>query len=99
MIAIIDYGAGNILSVQKALDHIDANACRGIGVADVARHCGVSRALLQLRFRRGDALLSCPGSMPFLPEHCRFCLIFPDRWCLRGQAPLWGGPRSIPPWL
>ena len=44
--------------VQKALDHIDANACRGIGVADVARHCGVSRALLQLRFRelRGESV-------------------------------------------
>jgi len=42
--------------VQKALDYIDASACRGIGVVDVARHCGVSRALLQLRFRelRGE---------------------------------------------
>ena len=36
--------------VQKALDFIDANACRGISVTDVARHCGVSRSLLVLRF-------------------------------------------------
>ena len=37
--------------VRKALQFIDKNACRGIGVDDVARHVGVSRRLLYLRFR------------------------------------------------
>ena len=37
--------------VQKALDYIDANACRGISLADVARHLGVSRSLATQRFR------------------------------------------------
>ncbi|MGI5869850.1 MAG: substrate-binding domain-containing protein [Kiritimatiellia bacterium] len=36
--------------VQKALDFIDANACRNIGVDDVAAHLGVSRRLADLRF-------------------------------------------------
>ena len=37
--------------VQKALDYIDAYACRGISTADVVRHLGVSRSLATLRFR------------------------------------------------
>ena len=37
--------------VQKALDWIDANACRYIGAADVAMALGVSRRILDLRFR------------------------------------------------
>lgn len=37
--------------VQKALDWIDANACRYIGASDVARAMGVSRRMLDLRFR------------------------------------------------
>ena len=37
--------------VQKALDWIDANACSYIGAADVARALGVSRRILDLRFR------------------------------------------------
>ncbi len=37
--------------VQKALDWIDANACRYIGAADVATALGVSRRILDLRFR------------------------------------------------
>lgn len=37
--------------VRKALQFIDKNACRGIGVDDVVRHLGVSRRLLYLRFR------------------------------------------------
>ena len=36
--------------VQKALDWIDANACRYIGAADVATALGVSRRMLDLRF-------------------------------------------------
>ena len=45
--------------VQKALDFIDANACRGISLADVARHLGVSRSLATQRFRelRGASIL------------------------------------------
>ena len=37
--------------VQKALDWIDANACRYIGAVDVAGALGVSRRILDLRFR------------------------------------------------
>ena len=37
--------------VQRALDWIDANACSYIGAADVARALGVSRQMLDLRFR------------------------------------------------
>ena len=37
--------------VQKALDWIDANACRYIGAADVAAALGVSRQMLDIRFR------------------------------------------------
>jgi LacI family transcriptional regulator len=37
--------------VQKALDWIDANACQYIGASDVARALGVSRRILDLRFR------------------------------------------------
>lgn len=42
--------AGNL--VQRALDFIDANSSRRIGIDDVARHVGVSRALATLRFRQ-----------------------------------------------
>ncbi|MGI5869451.1 MAG: substrate-binding domain-containing protein [Kiritimatiellia bacterium] len=40
--------------VRSALDYIEANACNGIGVMDVVRHVGVSRSLLDLRFRELD---------------------------------------------
>ena len=45
--------------VQKALDFIDANACRGASTADVVRHLGVSRSLATLRFRElcGSSIL------------------------------------------
>ena len=38
--------------VQRALEYISKNAIRGIGVSDVAAHLGVSRSLLDLRFRQ-----------------------------------------------
>ena len=46
--------------VQKAVDFIDANACRGISLADVVRHLGVSRSLATMRFRelRGQSVLA-----------------------------------------
>ena len=46
--------------VQKALDYIDANACRGVSMGDVVRHLGVSRTLAALRFRevRGESIHS-----------------------------------------
>lgn len=37
--------------VRRALRYIDANAAKGIGVADVAAHLNVSRRLADLRFR------------------------------------------------
>ena len=37
--------------IRKALRYIDANAAKGIGVADVAAHLKVSRRLADLRFR------------------------------------------------
>ena len=37
--------------VRRALDFIEARAFEGIGAADVVRHVGVSRSLLDLRFR------------------------------------------------
>lgn len=37
--------------VSRALDWIDANACGGAGVRDVVRALGVSKSLLDLRFR------------------------------------------------
>lgn len=45
--------------VQKALDFIDENACRGISLAQVAAHLGVSRSLATQRFRevRGTSVL------------------------------------------
>ena len=36
--------------VQRAVEWIDVNACRNIGVDDVASHLGVSRRLADLRF-------------------------------------------------
>jgi len=36
--------------VQKALSFIDSNGCDSIGAEDVARHLGVSRRLIDLRF-------------------------------------------------
>lgn len=38
--------------IQRANEFIRLNATRGIGVADVAKHLGVSRSLLDLRFRQ-----------------------------------------------
>lgn len=37
--------------VHRALAFIDRNACNGIRVNDIARHLGISRALIDLRFR------------------------------------------------
>ena len=37
--------------VQRAVEWIDANACGNVGVEDVAAHLGVSRRLVDLRFR------------------------------------------------
>ena len=37
--------------VQRAVEWIDENACRNVGVEDVAAHLGVSRRLADLRFR------------------------------------------------
>ena len=39
------------LLVRRAQQFIEKNACKGAGVDDVARHLGVSRRLLYLRFR------------------------------------------------
>ena len=38
--------------VQRALDYIDLNACRGATLSDVVRHCCYSRTLVALRFRQ-----------------------------------------------
>ena len=38
--------------IQKALDFIDRNISKGIGVTDVVDHLGVSRSLVSLRFRQ-----------------------------------------------
>ena len=38
--------------VERAVNFIAANACRGVGVKDVAHYLGVSRSLLDLRFRQ-----------------------------------------------
>lgn len=64
--------------VQKALDFIDANACRGISATDVARHCGVSRSLLMLRFRelRGETVASAIRARRF--AEARRLLADPD---------------------
>ena len=40
------------LLVEKAREYIAANACSGIRASDVIEHCGVSRSLLDLRFRQ-----------------------------------------------
>lgn len=37
--------------INRAVEFIRANACRGIGVVDVASHLHVSRSLLDLRYR------------------------------------------------
>ena len=39
------------LLVRRAQQFIEKNACKGVGVDDVARHLGVSRRLLYMRFR------------------------------------------------
>ena len=46
--------------VQRAIAFIQANVRNGIGVKDVQAHLGVSRALMDLRFRevRGESVLS-----------------------------------------
>ena len=51
-------GAG--LLVQEAIAFIQANARLGIGIEDVRAHLGVSRALMDLRFRevRGESVLT-----------------------------------------
>jgi len=48
------------LLVQRAIAFIQANARYGISVEDVREHLGVSRALMDLRFReiRGESVLS-----------------------------------------
>ena len=38
--------------VDRAVNFVAANACRGIGVKDVAHYLGASRSLLDLRFRQ-----------------------------------------------
>ena len=45
--------SGGVL-VRRALDWIESHACEGIGAADVVREMGVSRSLLDLRFRELD---------------------------------------------
>ena len=40
------------LLVEKARKYIDEHACSGIRARDVVEHCGVSRSLLDLRFRQ-----------------------------------------------
>lgn len=40
--------------VRRALDWIETHACEGVGAADVVREMGVSRSLLDLRFRELD---------------------------------------------
>ena len=37
--------------VQRAVEWIDANACRNVGAEELAAHLGVSRRLVDLRFR------------------------------------------------
>ncbi len=46
--------------VQRACEFIEANACEGIGVEDVAHYLNVSRSLADLRFRqvKGQSILS-----------------------------------------
>lgn len=48
------------LLVQRAIAFIQENAKRGIGIEDVRAHLGVSRALMDLRFRqiRNESVLS-----------------------------------------
>ncbi len=53
MIAIIDYGAGNILSVQKALDHI---GCENIVTSDAAVISAADGAVLPVVGSFGDAM-------------------------------------------
>jgi len=40
------------LLVEKAREYIAAHACSGIRTSDVIAHCGVSRSLLDMRFRQ-----------------------------------------------
>lgn len=53
MIAIIDYGAGNILSVQKALDHI---GCENVVTSDAAVIAAADGAVLPGVGSFGDAM-------------------------------------------
>ncbi len=53
MIAIIDYGAGNILSVQKALDHI---GCENVVTSDAAVISSADGAVLPGVGSFGDAM-------------------------------------------
>ena len=42
MIAVIDYGAGNLMSVKKALDFIETHYAENISLEDMAESAGVS---------------------------------------------------------
>ena len=53
MVAIIDYGAGNILSVQKALDHI---GCENVVTSDASVISGADGAILPGVGSFGDAM-------------------------------------------
>ena len=50
--------------LSKAMEYIRRNACAGITIDDISRHCGLSRSVLQRRFRShlnrtvGDSILS-----------------------------------------
>ncbi|MGZ0655258.1 XylR family transcriptional regulator [Coraliomargarita sp. W4R72] len=50
--------------LSQAMEYIRFNACKGIGIDDIARHCGLSRSVLQRRFRSkinrtvGDSILN-----------------------------------------
>lgn len=65
-------GRGYGLIVERAKDFIRTNACAGIEIMDVARHLGVSRRTLELRFKEsaGQGVLSHIHAVR-LKEVCR----------------------------
>ena len=67
MVAIIDYGAGNILSVQKALDHI---GCENVVTSDASVISGADGAILPGVGSFGDAMdhLSAGGLVGAVKE-------------------------------
>ena len=67
MIAIIDYGAGNILSVQKALDHI---GCENVVTSDASVISAADGAVLPGVGSFGDAMdnLSASGLVSAVKE-------------------------------